>query len=273
MVETDIKGHAVPSATGESPARAAFLRLSRSILDPIPVANASGRTAALAALAGSSPAIAPSSSNPVFFYQHDLPKAYRLLFTVDGTNFFSADGTYVWANATARGAATGAAAGDKGYQVDTGITFRYNGSAWKEWESDWTSYVPTLTNFTIGTGGVASNTAQWRYFGGRVQVRGVAKLGTSGASVSGTINITLPVNRTALNHNWQGFKGNATFYDDNTGVNYIGFVVANTNSVTGVTLLASGASPVGIRTPASATAPFTWAAADAITYDFEYDPA
>ncbi|UXO93841.1 hypothetical protein Pan2_22 [Pseudanabaena phage Pan2] len=38
--------------------------------------------------------------------------------------------TFVWANAAARTAQTGMIAGDFGYQTDTGLTYRYNGSSW-----------------------------------------------------------------------------------------------------------------------------------------------
>lgn len=130
MPTTDLKGHTVPEATGEAPARAAFDRLSRSIMDPIPVADATARAAALSALAGATPSITPSSAHPIFFYQHDLPVAYRTIWTVDGVNFIAVSGEFVWANATERAAATGMVAGDRGYQVDTGVEYWYSGSAW-----------------------------------------------------------------------------------------------------------------------------------------------
>lgn len=126
---TDAAGHTTPGAS-DAPKRAAFLDLSLSIRDPIPVADASARSAALSALAGSTPAVTPSSSRPVFFHQADLPKPYRTIWTQDGTNFISTSGHYVWDDATARAAATGAAAGDLGVQLDTKVIYRYDGSAW-----------------------------------------------------------------------------------------------------------------------------------------------
>jgi hypothetical protein len=268
---TDARGKTVPAST-DHPARSAFLNLALSIRDPIVVSDATTRGTALSTLAALSPAITPSASNPIFFYQQDLPKGYRTIYTVDGTNFFTLAGMYIWADATARGAATGPSTGDLGLQVDTLVTYRHNGSAWKEWASDWSAtYAPTLTNFTIGTGGSVANVAQYRYSNGRVQMRGYAKLGTSGASVSGGIIIALPVNRAALNHNWQGFKGVAEMYDDSTGTNYLAFVAANNTAVNTVMLLSPGTN--GLRTGSGASTPFTWAAADAVSYDFEYDPA
>jgi hypothetical protein len=39
---------------------------------------------------------------------------------------------YRWADTAARNAQTGMSIDDHGYQIDTGATYRYNGSAWKE---------------------------------------------------------------------------------------------------------------------------------------------
>lgn len=124
---TDARGHTVPAAT-DHPARAAFLNLALSIRDAIPVTNATTRASTLAALAALTPSITPSSSNPIYFEQADLPAAYRNLYTVDGSNFISLSGAFVWTNAAARGAATTMAVGDKGYQADTQVTYAYNGS-------------------------------------------------------------------------------------------------------------------------------------------------
>lgn len=177
---------------------------------------------------------------------------------------------YGWADTTARNAQTGMSVGEYGLQLDTHILYRYTGSAWKAWESEWESYVPTLGGLAVGTGG-SINTAEWRYFGGRIQVRGRAKLGSSGASVSGTITLSLPVNCAALNHSWQNYKGMATLYDDSGGTNYIAFIAANVASVSTVALLSPGTN--GLRLAHGATTPFTWAVSDMVTYDFEYDPA
>lgn len=126
---TDAAGHTTPGSS-DAPKRAAFLDLSLSIRDPIPVADASARAAALSALAGSTPSVTPSASRPVFFHQANLPKPYRTIWTEDGTNFISTSGHYVWADAAARAAATGMSAGDLGVQLDTKVVYRHNGSAW-----------------------------------------------------------------------------------------------------------------------------------------------
>jgi len=126
---TDARGKTVPAAT-DHPARAAILNLSLSIRDAIPVTNATTRATALTTLAALSPTIVPSSSNPIFFEQADLPAAYRNIYTVDGSNFISLSGAFVWANSAALTAATTMVAGDKGYQVDTKADYVYSGTAW-----------------------------------------------------------------------------------------------------------------------------------------------
>ncbi len=112
--------------------------------------------------------------------------------------------SYQWADATARGAQAGMATGDTGYQVDTAVVYRYNGSAWKAWESDWTSYVATLVNFTIGTGGSALNSTDYKWDLGRLRIRYRLYLGTSGQSVGTGVTVTTPVTLRApstANHN------------------------------------------------------------------------
>jgi len=125
----DATGHYVPAST-DAPARSAFDKLSRSLRDPFPVADAAARTALLVTLAAASPAVVPSTSSPIFFHQANLPAGYRTVYTVDGSNFISLSGAFVWADAAARTAATSMAAGDKGYQVDTKTEYLYSGSAW-----------------------------------------------------------------------------------------------------------------------------------------------
>lgn len=179
---------------------------------------------------------------------------------------------YRWANAAARTAQAGMVIDSRGYQIDTNITYRYNGSAWKAWESDWISYTPTLTNVAIGTGGSPANVATYRYEQGRVRVRGNIVLGTSGMSVAGTVNITLPLTAAAqLITAWGSLTGSATMFDTSATTNFIAFPAFNAASVTAFTILNSGTN--GLRVATSPTSPFTWAASDSFGYDFVYDPA
>lgn len=86
------------------------------------------------------------------------------------------------ANSTAMGALAGMSAGDMCYRTDNGITYRYNGAAWKRWDSDWIDYTATLTNITIGTGGAATRSTQYKFLSGRVKVRWRLLFGSTGAA-------------------------------------------------------------------------------------------
>jgi hypothetical protein len=151
------------------------------------------------------------------------------------------------------------------------ITYRYNGTTWKAWESDWiTAAAPTLTNIAIGTGGSAGNTQSYRYVQGRVHVRGKITLGTASASVTGIPTFTLPV--TALSVlSVVNYSGMVTLRDDSAPGTWTALVASGSASTTTGRIILLGT--LGVHGAISNTSPFTWAATDAIAYDFEYDPA
>lgn len=158
------------------------------------------------------------------------------------------------------------------FVIANGITYKWNGTVWKAWGSDWISYTPTLSGVAIGTGGAAANTASYRYIDGQVKVRGVITLGTTTSSVSGTMVVTLPVTALALRHPYQQYNGSATFYDTSAVQNYFAAPTANNASVTDINILSFyGAN--GLRAGTGASTPFVWAAGDSVSYDFTYDPA
>lgn len=161
--------------------------------------------------------------------------------------------------------------GDQAYAADTAITYRWSGSTWRAWSSDWASFTPILTNIAQGTGGDATNTATWKYENGRVRQRGTIILGNTGQSVSGSITVSLILTAAALKHSYQGYAGLASFYDVSATTNYFAFACAAAASVTAVQILSPGTN--GLRVGSTSTVPFTWAAGDAVSYDFVYDPA
>lgn len=186
---------------------------------------------------------------------------------------------YRWANAAARTGQAGMRAGDLGYQVDTTITYRYDGSSWKYWASPKITFTPTLTNIAVGTGGSARNVAYYTIAAGRCFVHGDLALGTSGASVSGAIQISVPLpgNNVLSGPANSGIgqpMGTAKILD--IGVQHYS-AVAETASQSGTLvveirpLLASGTyvNP----TTTSSTVPMTWSGAgssDLIAYDYSY---
>jgi hypothetical protein len=184
-------------------------------------------------------------------------------------------GTPRFADAAARTAAIPAPVlGMKAVLTSDEITYRYNGSAWKGWESNWTSYTPTLTGWAIGTGGVAALTGHYRYAQGRVQVRVSLFLGTSGASVTGNpARISLPVSSTALQTSPQIVPiGGGSLFDTSAATAYRATIYQQTSA--GVTDIVVGyAGTVDVLTAITGAGPFTWAAGDSARVEAEYDPA
>lgn len=89
---TDLRGHTVPAST-DHPSRAGWvLNPLMSVRDPIPVANMTARAALIVALAAASPAVVPSTANPIWVFRADAPVGNETEYTVDGTNFTSVRG-------------------------------------------------------------------------------------------------------------------------------------------------------------------------------------
>ncbi|MCB2412461.1 hypothetical protein LGT39_06305 [Demequina sp. TTPB684] len=267
----DLAGHNVPAST-DAPARSAFDKLSLTIRDPLPVADAAARTTLLASLAAASTPVVPSTSSPIFFYQEDLPAAHRVIWTVDGDNFISTSGHYVWADDAERGAATGMVAGDLGFQVDTKITWRHNGTAWKGWESDWIAYTATLTGFAVGTGGSALAETKYRFEQGRVRVDFKFIFGTTGATFPTTPKFTYPAVTPVTPFAFSFFEGHVT-YATNAGATAPGWIVADNTSTTTVRLGrdtgSGGSTALDYPTP---TSPITFAAGSTMQGSFIYTP-
>lgn len=68
---------------------------------------------------------------------------------------------YRWADSTARGAQTGMRVDDHGYQIDTGVTYRYNGSEWVTESPGSQRIIPSAaTNGSVSSTGIVTSTAQ-----------------------------------------------------------------------------------------------------------------
>lgn len=186
---------------------------------------------------------------------------------------------YRWADSTARGAQTGMDAGDLGIQEDTDVVYRYTGSVWKAWESDWISYTATLSagtgSFTVGTGGSASQVTQYRYEAGTVRVRYSFVLGSSGFAVGTQPKFTLPVTAVALAHPFFGYVSGSlggTMFDTSATALLLSVVVADNTSTT-VVRPATVNNVSGLLAYPTATTPWTWAAGDAMQGSFTYEAA
>jgi len=136
-----------------------------------------------------------------------------------------------------------------------------------------TDFTPTLSNITLGTGGI--NDARYRRVGNNIIVDGFISLGTGG-NVTGFIEICLPVPAALLSGSYADefyFHGAARATDASAG-----------NAFAGVGVIGVGTSaPVDVNKfqfitttggPAWTTlVPFDWAAGDRFSYFIEYIPA
>jgi hypothetical protein len=84
---TDIRGHTVPVANDHPSRQGWVLGPLLSVRDPIPVANATARAALIVALAALSPAIVPSTANPVFIFRADAAPGSEIEYTTNGTSW------------------------------------------------------------------------------------------------------------------------------------------------------------------------------------------
>ena len=165
------------------------------------------------------------------------------------------------ADATARGLITGIDRyeGKVVYQADLDSFLWYNGSAWMYLLGKGT-YTPALTNWAIGTGGAATLAGRWVYSFGNLKIEGNAGLGSSGASVSGAMTISLPTGFTADSVFSEQAAGWCSMTDTGTA-SYRGPV--HPVSTTTVRLQAFNVSATyGGPTNTSSTVPHTWASTD-----------
>lgn len=176
-----------------------------------------------------------------------------------------ADGqrTFVFTDTADRAAETAMETGDTGYQVDTQVIWRYNGTAWRVWEQGKTAYTPTFVNTTLGNG---TRSGWYSVSAGRVSVSASFTLGSTSA-VTGDISVTVPyVRDTTIHPNGDAIPGNLHFVDSSPATRLVGTFVAITNNtacriVSGTTLVTSSVT---------ATTPFTWATGDQVIANFEY---
>lgn len=137
---------AVPASGGGNPAVSWVAPYAVAAGGIIPVRNVTER----AALYTAYPATADC---PVIVWQGDIK---LVLTTTDGVNWKDGSGRFIWADATARGAATGAVSGDKGLQLDTKVEYTHDGSGWKQgvkvsMQLDTTNSTPiVVTQYGIG---------------------------------------------------------------------------------------------------------------------------
>lgn len=139
--------------------------------------------------------------------------------------------------------------------------------------SAWASWVPTLTNIAIGTGGGALLSAKYLWIGKLIICRLHIVLGTSGFSVTGDVSFSLPVTRAAYGGSaGQTPLGQVRCLDTSVPTDALGLVTSTTTTSGRVLVcIASGTNLTSAIL--SSTVPFTWAAGDEINAEFCYEAA
>lgn len=173
---------------------------------------------------------------------------------------------YRWADATARAAQAGMVEDATGYQIDTKVTYRYNGTTWIAWSSDRISFTTTLANVTIGSG---TQSFWYRYTNGAVEGEGNIVFST-GSSMGSSPTFTLPV---ALSSNYVAntLLGNGSVAA--TGIFPIQ-VLRNGSSTTVAQLIALTASGTYAGyANVTASVPGTFTTASTVNVAFRYQPA
>lgn len=128
------------------------------------------------------------------------------------------------------------------------------------------TYTPTLVGMAIGTGGGATNTANFTFIGGLLCVQGQILFGTSGTTFpSTTSTVTLPTGYTLTTSRSLTPCGQVTWAD--TGVSYPG-TCWHSSSTTIRFLVVNAAGTYSVDATPSSTIPFTWAAGDSVVYQF-----
>lgn len=160
-------------------------------------------------------------------------------------------------------------ADDRAYQVDTGVIYRYSGSAWVPWESDWITWATAPTNITVGTGGSVSSLQRYKWVAGRVYFNYSFTLGSSGSSMGTqpTLNLPLAVAMRIPANNIA--EGDAGAYDLSATTGHFCKQLIQTSTTVYIRHTYTGSATSTI----SSTAPFTWAAGDVLAGGFWGDPA
>jgi hypothetical protein len=184
------------------------------------------------------------------------------------------EGWTVTANATTRAALvtdSNAFEGLHVYQIDTGMTYVYRSAAWDISDLPWTSYTPTLTNFSSAST-PATTTGRYAISSGIAHVLVQSKLGT-GVITVGNITASLPVaaDTTGMILDSTLLAGTGSLFDVSPAQEYVGAIrIIDADTVR---LLRLNASTIGGVNPTTSTLPFTWATLDEISLMFSYPVA
>ena len=147
-------------------------------------------------------------------------------------------------------------------------TWRWNGTLWKRWNTDWIIYTATITGFAVGTLPVGTPQAitKYKYVGGRVKVSSVYVFGNNGTPPT-SARVSLPVPATApLDNTLGSARGYGVITHGSSAYSMLPTIYTNASTVA-LFYVAPSLADV------SPTVPWTWASTDSMTFELEYDPA
>ena len=130
---------------------------------------------------------------------------------------------------------------------------------------DFTTYTPTILNFTLGDGTLFAAYAPVN----ELIFLQVAITFGSTTAISGSLTCSYPV--TADDTFRDGTGGQCTFRDDDTATNYFGVTTPNSGTIFNIGVLDS--SGTYVKTAGlSSTVPFTWATSDRLIISHWFRP-
>lgn len=140
------------------------------------------------------------------------------------------------------------------YLEDVNALQYYNGSVWRNLISQWTSFTPTWTGVTVGSG---TQNGSYRYNGRALDVRVNFTLGSGSVVAAATpVQFALPNSETSASTGTRTLG--SVWYTDNTGTDFVGTCQVNTASSACFLYTSAIVSP-------TETSPFTWATGDNIS--------
>lgn len=172
-----------------------------------------------------------------------------------------------FASTAARDAAiTAPSEGMFAYSTADDEFYVYSGSAWIPFDITWTAWTPTFTNYTQGSGG----TTQCYYTRiGKTIVAQVYVVSGTASSVTGQIQVSLPVDHASSNRS--SVVGNLFIRDISPATSYIGNVALSGSAPGKALLQALNASGTYLTaTSVAATVPMTWADGDYFAFTIIY---
>lgn len=184
----------------------------------------------------------------------------------DVNTYLMKQSVMVFASSSARDAAlTSPTEGMTTYQEDTNQVTVYSGSAWIPFDLGWTTYTPTLSNVTLGSGYTLS--AAYVQIGKTVVVQFYFALGSTSA-ITGDLSFSLPVNQASSNRS--ASVGTCVVTDSSPATRYPGTVLLSGTPGYAFIRVGSASGAYLTQIAVSSSVPMTWATADSISTTIIY---